>query len=212
MAKKVGGSEQNPNREYVTLSEAFDFFNKQLFDGALPHVLITLQRHAGSLGYYSFRMFEGRGRKNAFTDEIALNPKRFKGRSDEDILSTLLHEMAHEWQYCFGKPGRKAYHNAEWADKMESLGVMPSDTGQPGGRRTGQRMTHFIMRGGPFDVTCRKLLKNGIRLEWQSRESDELKPRESKKKYTCGNCGLNAWAKPDVLLGCINCQQEMSPA
>jgi predicted SprT family Zn-dependent metalloprotease len=203
---------KNPNREYVTLSAAFDFFNKQMFDAALPPVLLTLQRHAGSNGYYSAKMFEARGRKTGSTDEIALNPKRFKQRTDEEILSTLVHEMAHEWQYCFGTPGRKGYHNAEWADKTEALGLMPSDTGQPGGRRTGQRMSHFIIRGGPFDVACRKLLKNGTKLEWQSRESDELKQRQSKTKYTCRKCGLNAWAKPEVRLGCIDCQQEMEPA
>jgi predicted SprT family Zn-dependent metalloprotease len=205
-------TQKNPNREYVTLSEAFDFFNKQLFDAALPPVLLTLQRHAGSNGYYSPKMFEGRGRKPVSTDEIALNPKRFKQRTDEEILSTLVHEMTHEWQYCFGNPGRKGYHNAEWADHMEQLGLMPSDTGQPGGRRTGQRMTHFIIRGGPFDVACRKLLKNGTKLQWQSRESDEPKQRQSKTKYTCRNCGLNAWAKPDVRLGCIECQREMEVA
>lgn len=200
---------KNPNREYITLSEAFDFFNKQLFAGKLPPVLLTMQRKAGSNGYYSPQRFESRRRKAVQTDELALNPVTFKQRSDAEILSTLLHEMVRHQQYRFGKPGRKGYHNAEWADLMEAVGLMPSHTGQPGGRRTGQAMTHYIVPNGPFDKACKKLLKNGTRLEWQSRESDEPKKRESKTKYTCPICELNAWAKPDVRIGCVKCQEEM---
>jgi hypothetical protein len=28
---------------------------------------------------------------------------------------------------------------------MESIGLVPSNTGLPGGKRTGQQMTHYIM-------------------------------------------------------------------
>jgi hypothetical protein len=38
---------------------------------------------------------------------------------------------------------------------MERIGLMPSATGAPGGRRTGQRMTHYIIRGGLFDRAFR---------------------------------------------------------
>jgi hypothetical protein len=32
--------------EYSGLQEAYDHFNKELFDGSLPDVFITYQRHA----------------------------------------------------------------------------------------------------------------------------------------------------------------------
>lgn len=59
---------------------------------------------------------------NARTHEIALNPDHFAGRSDEDILSTLVHEMVYAWQRAFGKPSRRAkpedikrfYRSVEW--------------------------------------------------------------------------------------------------
>src|SRR5262245_50122233 len=53
--------------------------------------------------------------------------------------------MVHCWQEHFGKPGRARYHNHEWADKMEALGLMPSDTGEENGKRVGQRVRHYVI-------------------------------------------------------------------
>jgi hypothetical protein len=201
----------SPNRQYVTLAAAFDFFNRRLFEGALPPLLITLQRHKGARGYYSPERFQGRDSADDRTDELALNPAEFKGRTDAEILSVEVHEMAHHWQQHHGKPGRNRYHNKQWAAKMEAVGLMPSSTAQPGGKRTGQKVSHYILVGGPFDLACRELLAGGARVEWQSLECNHTKPRASKLKYTCPVCGLNAWAKPDVFLVCGDCAECMEP-
>jgi predicted SprT family Zn-dependent metalloprotease len=204
-------TKKSPNRQYVTLAAAFDFFNRRLFQGALPPLLITLQRHKGARGYYSAGRFQGRASPEDSTDELALNPAEFKGRTDAEILSTLVHEMAHHWQQHEGSPSRNRYHNREWADQMEALGLMPSSTGQPGGKRTGQKVSHYILGGGPFDRACGQLLAGGTRVEWQSLECNHEKPRNSKVKYTCPVCGLNAWAKPDVHLECGECGERLEP-
>jgi predicted SprT family Zn-dependent metalloprotease len=209
-AVRPGIGEASPNREYVTLSAAFDFFNRVLFGGGLPPCLITMQRRKSCYGYYSSKRFEGREGTGRETDEIALNPGTFKGRSDKEILSTLVHEMAHHWQFCFGKPGRGRYHNREWAAKMEEIGLMPSDTGMPGGRKTGQRVTHYVIAGGSFEVACREFLAGGVRLEWQSRENDPKGREKNKTKYTCPACGLNAWAKPEANLVCGDCGEQLN--
>lgn len=204
----------SPNRQYVSLSAAFDFFNRRLFKPRLPPALITLQRKAGARGYYSARRFEARGGGSSTTDEIALNPATFEGRTDAQILSTLVHEMVHHWQDHFGHPSRGRYHNQEWADKMEEVGLIPSDTGEPGGARVGQSVTHYISQGGPFDLASQELLADGIRVQWQSRESvtsaASVRSSRSKTKYTCGGCGLNAWAKPEARIVCGDCGEEMS--
>jgi hypothetical protein len=69
--------------------------------------------------------------------------------------------MVHLWQYHVGSPSRSGYHNREWADMMKRLGLPPSDTGKPGGRETGQRVTHYIIPDGPFALTCAVLLEDG---------------------------------------------------
>jgi hypothetical protein len=99
-----------PNEEYDSFDQAFNYFNVELFGGELPPCLITLQRRAGSYGYYSAKRFETRD-ADGETDEIALNPATFKGRTDQDILSVLVHEMVHHWQDHRGKPSRNGYHN-----------------------------------------------------------------------------------------------------
>jgi len=147
---------------------------------------------------------------DATTDEIALNPECF-GRSDSEILSTLVHEMCHLWQHHYGKPSRAAYHNKEWARKMETLGLIPSDTGQPGGKPTGQRMTHYIAPGALFEREAASLLARGFQLRWQSqgRASAGKAGNKNKTTYTCADCGQHAWAKAGAQLVCGACMQAM---
>jgi len=151
-----------PAAEYESFQRAYDIFNRTLFDGSLPSVMITLQRHARSYGYFHAGKFVGRGRK-AVTHELALNPDHF-GRDDRAILSTLLHEMVHIWQEEHGKPPRRAYHDRQWAAKMKEVGLQPSDTGAPGGKETGQRVTHYVITGGPFERQVKQLAAAGFAL------------------------------------------------
>jgi predicted SprT family Zn-dependent metalloprotease len=85
-----------------------------------------------------------RSEKSETVHELALNPDNFTGRSDELILSTLVHEMAHVWQETYGEPSRRGYHNRQWAGKMREVGLQPTSTGEPGGMETGQSVTHYM--------------------------------------------------------------------
>ena len=152
---------------YAELQQAFDHFNNTLFAGELPACVITLQREGRTFGYFSNSRFARRSGERS--DEIAMNPSYFAVRSIRETLSTLAHEMVHQWQCRFGRPGRRGYHNKEWAARMEQVGLMPSDTGEPGGRKVGERMTHYIIDGGPFDAACRDLLTRDFTLSWVDR-------------------------------------------
>ena len=195
--------------EYKAFQEAYDFFNAQLFAGTLPHVLVTLQRQAKALGYFSPERFTGRIEKTA-VHELALNPDTFSDRSDEEILSTLAHEMAHVWQQTHGTAPRRSYHDREWAAKMKEIGLQPSTTGEPGGKETGQSMTHYIIAGDPYAKAYAKLKAKGFQLHWQSAPAGkEAKAKKaSKTKFTCPDCGQNAWAKADALLICGACYED----
>jgi predicted SprT family Zn-dependent metalloprotease len=196
--------------EYGAFQEAYDFFNAELFGGELPHVLVTLQRQAKTRGYFSPERFSGRNEATVTAHELALNPDTFSGRTDEDILSTLAHEMCHVWQQTHGKPPRSSYHNRQWAGKMKEIGLQPSTTGQPAGKETGQSVTHYIIPGGAYAKACAKLKAKGFQLHWQSapKGKQARAKRESKTKFTCTECGQNAWAKPDAQLICGNCYNE----
>ena len=84
-------------------------------------------------------------------------------------MQTLVHEMVHLWQAHFGKPGRGRYHNGQWADKMEAIGLMPSSTGKPGGQRTGDCMADYAIEGGRFLQACAALVTADFRISWYDR-------------------------------------------
>jgi hypothetical protein len=120
-----------------------------------------------SMGYFSFERFVSRDQ--AKSDEIALNPEYFATRPVEDVLSTLVHEQVHQWQRRFGTPPRRGYHDQEFAAKMEAIGLMPSNTGTPGGKTTGEKMSHYIMANGPFIHACKELLQTSFVIVWYDR-------------------------------------------
>lgn len=98
---------------------------------------------------------------------------------------------------------------------MREVGLVPSETGKPHGKETGQRMTHYVEKGGRFENACETYLATKDAVFNQDRPGDDeaLRTRKkkvaSKTKYTCPACGLNAWAKPDAPLVCGHCNQVM---
>lgn len=190
---------------YKTLNNAYDYFNRELFEGSLPPCLITLQRKSKARGYFCAERFETRQEEKYYTHEIALNPNCFKDRTDEDIISTLVHEMVHVWQEEHGHPSRGGYHNSEWADKMEDIGLIPSNTEEEGGRRTGNAMSHYIDPNGRFSRYAGAFLSTVPPLQYQDRPVPK-KPSKSKNKvkYTCPKCLLNAWGKENIKIVCGN--------
>lgn len=197
-----------------SLQTAFDFFNKELFGGKLPQAIILLHRKKNAKGYFWAERFGDREGKLK-VDEIALNPSVMRGRDDRDTLSTLVHEMVHQEQQHFGKAPKSAYHNKEWADWMERVGLMPSVTGKVGGARTGAQCTHYIIDGGLFDVACAKLLGKGLALPYSERKFTEGEKkragakRASKTKFCCPTCDQAAWGKPTLQITCSDCGEEM---
>ena len=193
---------------YDGLQRAYDHFNKELFHGKLPGCLITLQRKKSCYGYHAHERFSD---GETTCNEIALNPDYFD-RESREILSTLVHEMCHLQQDTFMKPARKGYHNEAWAKLMDAVGLIPTATGKLGGKRTGQSVTHIIQEGGEFDVSCDEFLKDFDKLLvdlWAKNKAPKKPRTESKQKYTCSSCGLNAWAKPDIVIVCGDCHVEM---
>jgi predicted SprT family Zn-dependent metalloprotease len=160
--------EQPTRSTYRELQHAYDTFNAQVFGGTLPPCLLTLQREKRTYGYFSSNRFGHRDGHT--TDEIALNPEYFAVLPLVEVLQTIAHEMTHLWQAHFGKPGRGRYHNDEWATKMEAIGLMPSHSGMPGGRRVGDCMADYALPGGRFLKAVEALVAtDGFQISWYDR-------------------------------------------
>ena len=153
---------------YSLLQTVYDKFNTDLFSSKLPDVVLTLQREKNTMGYFSRdRWF--RSKSNERVHEIAINPAYFANFPLIEILQTMAHEMCHLYQHEHGSPGRGRYHNAEFAQMMENIGLMASSTGRPGGKRTGQQMADYPIEGGHFASACLALHDNGFFLPWVDR-------------------------------------------
>lgn len=158
------------NELYTSLIEAYEHFNVALFKGELPTVIFTVQRQKGVMGYFAPDRWDGFNDKNC--SEISINPAYIGNSRLIEVMQTLVHEMVHCWQHCLGNPGRDYYHNKEWALKMIEVGLMPSSTGEPGGRITGQKMADYIIEEGAFYRAFQELYVNkGFQLGWIDRRA-----------------------------------------
>lgn len=197
---------------YSTLDEAYKFFNKKLFSNELPDVMIVLQRKGKrNLGYFHPERFFSRDKKiKVKVSELALNPDQWHWLTDTNILSVLVHEMAHVWQFhCTDKYPRNGYHDKKWGAKMKEIGLYPSNTGAEGGKETGQQMDHYIIQNGKYEKSALAFLKNR-KLEWNSALIAKAQSgKRNKTKFTCPDCEQNAWAKPDANLICGECEMHM---
>jgi hypothetical protein len=190
---------------YGPLDVLFRFMNGRAFDGKLPPCLTTVRAKGTGYGFYApGRIAEVGGTK--IIAEIALNPKYFCTEPIREAAGTFVHEMCHHWQSCHGKPGRGRYHNLQFAQKMREVGLEPSDTGKPGGKPTGDHVSHYIIEGGLFAVAFAELEATGWTIGWGDRSAsapggedgaaEGAKP--TREKYVCSCCGAQVLGASSV--------------
>lgn len=203
-------------KQFNTFEDLFNYYNSELFDGELPEVMINMNRKKNSMGHFARERWKAINNDES-VHEISLNPDFLSGPVD-DWHSTLVHEMCHLWRYRSNdKPCKGGYHDKQWANKMESLGLIPSNTGHPGGKKTGQRMDHYILEGGNFSIAFDKIQSedfSDLVLPYipsipQVKVTKEGNPSKQgvKIKYTC-SCGNNVWGKADLKLTCDDCSER----
>jgi predicted SprT family Zn-dependent metalloprotease len=219
--------EQQPTADQFGAYRAmFQHFNRELFDGQLPEPLLNFSRGPQStVAFFAFERWLN-STSQARTHEISLNPRHLADGSACDTAQSLVHEMVHQWQYTYGTPGRKGYHNREWSEKMVAVGLQPIDakTGKPA--MSAHSMSDAVISGGEFERAFTALPAAAL-LPWScveaqrapatpapaptggeggEAEGDEPaqpKPR-NKSKYTCPVCNANVWGKPGMSLACFS--------
>ncbi len=190
------------SREYTGLERAYERFNRHLFGGELPGAFLVFSRKKGAVGYHSHEKLINRDGERM--TEISLNPDHILNRSKEEVLSTLVHEMAHQRRWMQPNPPRPGYHDKQFSETMEELGLITSATGKSGGKRTGQKITHYIEEGGAFQKCVREMDTKNV-LNWGSiavAAAPRKKRASDKVKYSCSQCDTAAWGKPGLLILC----------
>jgi hypothetical protein len=194
---------------YDTLHAAFDFFNDRLFGGVLEPCIIVAHRKRNAHGYFWKDQWVQGDNEDLRLSEIALNPQTM-GRTPREVMSTLVHEMVHHWDAQFNEVP-KSGHGKLWAAKMDEVGLTPTSTGKPGGARTGRKVTHMIVDGGPFDTAFAEFMAlDSTDMGWWSppQMAGAKKKDLSKVKHTCPCCGFNAWFKLGASAYCGSCEDD----
>jgi hypothetical protein len=189
------------------------YFNEALKLGLSP-AMLTFSRKAKAFGYFIPGRWRREEEGTSRVSEIALNPDCL-AYEPREIAATIVHEMIHQWQYEYGlKKSRRGYHNSEWGTKMEVVGLMPSSTGRPGGEKTGQKMSDYVIEGGAFALAFASL-PMGALLPFVSgspltKGAPPPKPKDpSKTRFECGaGCGARMWGKPSLRAVCKECDAD----
>ena len=74
--------------------------------------------------------------------------------------------MCHLKMFITGKKCKNGYHDKNWSRQMELVGLMPMGEN---GKKTGYKMSHYIIEGGLFDIITRKFLESGFSITWNYR-------------------------------------------
>jgi predicted SprT family Zn-dependent metalloprotease len=190
-------------------------------------------------GYYHPERYVYKYDKSKVIGRIALNPQWFlPGRENNcsDIVATLVHQMCHALEIQDNPKATPTHHSKKWGEMMEKIGLMPSDTGNPDGKRTGKKMSQFVLAGGQFEKMCqeekfdlswadrlvsskltdsevyKKLKAQGLILSDEKSKKATGKGDKSKTKYSCKcNPPQQFWAKPGLKSCCPICKSDFLP-
>lgn len=184
-------------QQFQAFQVAFDHFNRELFEGALPHVLLNFTRRGG--GFFATRRWAFVAGKKTRLHEISINPEK---RPDLAAGQTLVHEMVHLWQHEHGSTGRAGYHNAQWAEKMRGVGLDPvfHDASR-------QRVSEKVIEQGTFAAALKRL-PAAARLPLCV-IVDKHK-NKSKTHYQCSGCEVSVWGRPGIRLTCADCARPFA--
>jgi hypothetical protein len=171
----------------------FHRFNEHFFDRKLQNPVISFARtRCTNLGHFVIDRNQFGLKWNININRLYVDLPMF------ETLATLLHEMAHQWQQEYGKKKRKSsrgnYHNVEFRQKAEEMGIPSSQSGVS------------LYYTNPFVSFLRK---HGVDVEQRSFSDDETLPEVTQygsklKKWSCGCTNVRV-AISDFRAQCLKC-------
>ena len=151
MKKTAPPNEAITPAEYRAFQDAYDFFNAQLFAGSLPDVLDDVAAPR--------RRPEATFRRSVSPAAVEQTDGARTGDEPGQLSPGAATRKYYrpsrmKWRMSGSRPTARrraaAIMTGEWAAKMKEIGLQPSTTGEPGGKETGQSVTHYIIPGGEY--------------------------------------------------------------
>ncbi|VTR66894.1 hypothetical protein DESC_530008 [Desulfosarcina cetonica] len=178
-----------------------DFFNIAFFkDKPVPIPAISFDRsRIKTFGHYVIG-------RNAFgvSQNINLN-SRYLNRPLWEILKTLLHEMAHSYEYIYVRPEKRTkswYHSKAFREKMMDFGLECDEKGQL--RSLNDPFVFLLKKHGvTFPEEIERRSKSYLNIIF----APESKGKSKTKKWSC-DCTNVRVAIKDFRAKCLKCHKE----
>lgn len=193
-------------RQFAAFQQAYCYFNRTLFQDSLQPCILILSGRSKTGYFVPNRWVDDNEQK---VHEIGLNPLLLDTTELQDVMAVLVHNMVHQWQWEQGHQVDRTkpftgYHNKEWAMKMASLGLAPSDTGEADGKATGFVMSQYVVEGGDFSDAFAAMPPDTL-LPYKARKIPLMSTGKSPKlAYQCihPNCEKKVWGAPNIQIRC----------
>ncbi|MEP3245485.1 MAG: hypothetical protein ABJN40_01680 [Sneathiella sp.] len=147
------------------------YSNKVLFGGLLPPVQIFLKPLRSSCCTFEAEVIDHISGKRI--DRITVNSRFLKGIPIAKLVMSLMDAVVSQQQHHFGKPGRGSYRNKERAAFSREIGLIPSSTGEKGGKETGEKVSFYCETGSRVDHLIQELLSLDFANTWQDRPAQQ---------------------------------------
>lgn len=208
------------SRAVGQLEKIYNTLNTDLFGGALPVPIITVQSKPGTYGHCT----TSKVWKNKDSQQYEMNiAAEMLSVEIEEVLDTLIHEMVH--LYCrengiqeVSRGGK--YHNGKFKALAEEKGLVCYKAGQYGWNTQGHdndKLTEMALEKGWSEIKISRGWYQRISVPaggTQSSSGAAMQPEGGKRpsstrKYQCPCCKNSVRATKTVNLICGDCMEKM---
>ena len=204
------------NRVAGYLNKIFDLLNETFFENKLSRPTITIQSTPRAYGHFSLRE-DTWVSKLGGTHEINIGAGTLS-RPIEEVVSTLLHEMVHYYNYERGVQDcsrGNTYHNRKFREEAERRGLIVEHSDKYGWSHTSPSdlLLDFVLENDLSDILINRNEFSGFQMGGTGTHSGtSITPtakKSSSRKYICPCCGTSIRATKKVNIGCLDCGVPM---
>ena len=204
------------NRVAGYLNKIFDLLNETFFENELSRPTITIQSTPRAYGHFSLRE-DTWVSKLGGTHEINIGAGTLS-RPIEEVVSTLLHEMVHYYNYERGVQDcsrGNTYHNRKFREEAERRGLNVEHSDKYGWSHTSPSdlLLDFVLENDLSDILINRNEYSGFQIGGTgTHNGTPITPtakKSSSRKYICPCCGTSIRATKEVNIGCLDCGVPM---
>ena len=204
------------NRVAGYLNKIFDLLNESFFENELSRPTITIQSTPRAYGHFSLRE-DTWVSKLGGTHEINIGAGTL-ARPIEEVVSTLLHEMVHYYNYEKGIQDcsrGNTYHNRKFKEEAERRGLNVEHSDKYGWSHTSPSdlLLDFVLENDLSDILINRNEFSGFQMGGTgTHNGTPITPtakKSSSRKYICPCCGTSIRATKKVNIGCLDCGVPM---